>query len=253
VDYLKWRDDASPLVWLYGIRELVSALNTLSQLLILCSGLWENNFVVRQRHFLLDNRSYLTSCLLSSTVIEDVDRHKPTKAAVAYFYFDFRDSAKQAYGHALRSLLEQLCSRSNDAFRVLDQLYNEHGAGRQPPANKSLVKALRKIVAALPRTYIILDALDECPNRDELLEFLKEAVEWKVDDFHVLVTSRHMKDIEEALDTASARRVCLQSQLVNSDIETYIRSRLRDDKALAWPPSVQREIEHRLTEGACGM
>ncbi len=136
---------------------------------------------------------------------------------------------------------------------MLDQLYNEHGAGRQPPANKSLVKALRKVVAALPRTYIILDALDECPERDELLEFLKEAVEWKLVGLHVLVTSRPMKDIEVALDTVSARRVCLQSQLVNLDIETYIRSRLRDDKALAWPPSVQREIEHRLTEGACGM
>ncbi len=30
VDYLKWRDDASPLVWLYGIRELVHTLNILS-------------------------------------------------------------------------------------------------------------------------------------------------------------------------------------------------------------------------------
>ncbi len=136
---------------------------------------------------------------------------------------------------------------------MFDQFYNDHGAGRQPPANKSLVKALRNIFAALPRTYIILDALDECPERDELLEFLKVAVGWKFDDLHVLVTSRPLKDIEEALDSTSARRVCLQSQLVNPDIETYVRTRLRDDKALEWPPSVHRDIEHRLTEGACGM
>jgi hypothetical protein len=136
---------------------------------------------------------------------------------------------------------------------VLDELYIQHGSGRQTPTNQSLVKALQKIVEALPRTYIILDALDECRERDELLEFPKEAAGWKLDNLHILVTSRPLKDIEEALDTVGARRVCLQSQLVDQDIETYVRSRLRIEKALKWPPSVQGEIEHQLTKGACGM
>ncbi len=136
---------------------------------------------------------------------------------------------------------------------MLDELYIQHGSGRQTPTNQSLVKALQKIVEALPRTYIILDALDECRERDELLEFPKEAAGWKLDNLHILVTSRPLKDIEEALDTVGARRVCLQSQLVDQDIETYVRSRLRIEKALKWPPSVQGEIEHQLTKGACGM
>ncbi len=71
-DYLTWRDGAGHLVWLNGIRGLVPFVNILCQLLTLCSGLWENNFVVRQIHFLLDSRSYLTRWCLSSTVIEDV-------------------------------------------------------------------------------------------------------------------------------------------------------------------------------------
>jgi hypothetical protein len=150
-------------------------------------------------------------------------------------------------------LLEQLCSQSDDAFPVLDELYNQHGGGGQTPSNKSLLKALRTIVAAFPRTYIILDALDECPERDELLEYLQEAAGWKLDKLRLLVTSRPLKDIEEALDTVGARRICLQSQLVNPDIEAYVRWRLHVDKRLNFPPSVQREIEHRLTEGAGGM
>jgi hypothetical protein len=136
---------------------------------------------------------------------------------------------------------------------VLDELYDQHGSGRHTPSNTSLVKALLTIVAALPRTYIILDALDECPERDELLEFPKEGAEWKLENLQLLVTSRPLKDIEEALDSVNAQRVCLQSQLVNPDIEAYVRSRLLVDKALNFPPSVQREIEHRITEGACGM
>jgi hypothetical protein len=88
---------------------------------------------------------------------------------------------------------------------------------------------LWNIVAALQCIYIILDALDKCPEQDGLLQFPKEATDWKLENFQLFVTSRSLKDIEEALDTTSARRTCLQNQLVDSDIEAYVRSRLRDD------------------------
>jgi hypothetical protein len=148
--------------------------------------------------------------------------------------------------------MQQLCSQSTSALSILDELY-QHGAGRPTPNNKELVKALRKIVEALPHTYIILDALDECPERDELLGFLQEIAEWKLDQLHVLVTSRLLTDIEEALDFVGARRVALQSHVVDLDIETYVRTRLRVDKALKWPSIVQGEIETCLTKKAGGM
>jgi hypothetical protein len=116
-----------------------------------------------------------------------------------------------------------------------------------------MVKALRKIVETLLHTYIILDALDECPERDELLDLLKEVAEWKLDQLHVLVTSRQLPEINEVLDFAAARRVALQSQLVDPVIETYVRARLRTDKALKWPSDVQGNIEKCLTKGAGGM
>ncbi len=136
---------------------------------------------------------------------------------------------------------------------MLDELYNQHGAGRQPPNDEELGKALRKIVEAIPRSYIVLDALDECHERDKLLDFLKVMAAWKLDMLHVLVTGRQLADIDEALDGIGARRVALQSHDVDPDIETYVRTRLRVDTALKWPPSVQDEIEKRLTEGSDGM
>jgi hypothetical protein len=150
-------------------------------------------------------------------------------------------------------LLEQLCSQSDDAFLVLDELYNHHGSGRQTPNNKEMVKALRRIVEAIPHTYIILDALDECPELDELLEFLNEVAEWKLDGLHTLVTSRQLSAIDEALDMVGTQRVALQSKFVDPDIETYVRTRLRVDRRLKWPSNVQDEIEKCLTKGAGGM
>jgi hypothetical protein len=146
-----------------------------------------------------------------------------------------------------------MCSQSAGAFRVLDELYSQHGAGRRTLNNKEMGKALRKIVEAIPHTYIILNALDECPERDELLDFLREMAGWKLDQLHILVLSRPLTDIDEAMDSVAARRVALQSQLVDPDIETYVRTRLRVDKAFKWPSNVQGEIEKCLTKEAGGM
>ena len=38
-------------------------------------------------------------------------------------------------------------------------------------------------------TYILLDALDECTDREDLLEFIEALMDWNVKGLHVLATS----------------------------------------------------------------
>ncbi len=147
----------------------------------------------------------------------------------------------------------QLCSQSTVAFRELEELYKHHDKGRQAPSSREMDKALLRVLTALPQAYVILDALDECPEREELLDFLRAVAERKSDQLHLLVTSRPLPDIEEALDCVDARRIALRNDLVDHDIKTYVRARILADKALQWPSDVQDEIEKRLTEGAAGM
>ncbi len=179
-------------------------------------------------------------------------RHRRNGAPVAYFYFDFRDSEKQTYEQALRSLLVQLCSRSSVALRVLQELHRRHEREQRTPTSEELAMSLKEVLGALPQTFIVLDALDECPERGELLNFLKTVAGQKVDN-NIIVTSRGLADVTEAMDYVGARRVVLQRELVDRDIEAYVRTRLRVDKALKWPLNVQREIEQCLTQGAQGM
>lgn len=113
-------------------------------------------------------------------------------------------------------------------------------------------------MTSLGDTYVILDALDECADRDELLTDLEEVTSWGDANLHVLTTSRREKDIEEALTPLSDRqnRIAIQSALVNADICTYIHDRLQVDRKLRrWQkhPNVQREIEDKLTRKADGM
>jgi hypothetical protein len=116
-----------------------------------------------------------------------------------------------------------------------------------------MVNALSRVVNVLPHAYLIFDPLDECPEREEVLDFLMTVSEWKVDKLKALVTSRPLSDIEEALDFVGARRIPLQSHLVDGDIKTYVSSRIVADKQLQQHSNVKDEIEKRLIEGAAGM
>ncbi len=147
----------------------------------------------------------------------------------------------------------QVCLQSAAAFTMVEELHNHHNKGQWAPNSQEMEKALGQAVKVLPHTYPIFDALDECPERKKVLDFLKVLSKWKVDKLKVLVTSRPLSDIKEALDFVGAWRIPLQSHLVDGDINTYVRSQVLADKRLRQHLAVQDDIEKRLTVGAAGM
>lgn len=74
---------------------------------------------------------------------------------------------------------------------------------------------------------------------------------------HLLVTSRREPDIESTLEDIvnDQSRICLQSALVDKDIQRYVQDRLATDKLLQkWrKDDVRQEIEAVLKDGAKGM
>jgi hypothetical protein len=103
---------------------------------------------------------------------------------MGYYYFDFRETRKQDVRGLLASLIAQLCAKSDSCHDILSELYSKNDAGSQQPNNHSLTECLKKMIQ-LPRQpmiYIIVDALDECPNsgilntaREKVLELLRSS------------------------------------------------------------------------------
>ncbi|PVH67502.1 ankyrin, partial [Cadophora sp. DSE1049] len=103
-------------------------------------------------------------------------------------------------------------------------------------------------------TFIVLDALDECKEKEELLLLLESLTSWGAGNLHILATSRRERDIEEALESLTTSEICLQSALVDNDIRTHLSERLQNDPKLKrWPANVRGEIKDTLMEGAQGM
>jgi hypothetical protein len=135
-------------------------------------------------------------------------------ASIAYFYFDFRDIDKQKLSSLLPSLLIQLSARSDPCCDILSRLYFLHDRGVRKPSDRVMIDCLKEMLAlkAQGPTYIIMDAIDECPimstipsPREEVLELVDELVGLHLPNVHLCVTSRPEYDIQAVLKHLTAR------------------------------------------------
>lgn len=107
-------------------------------------------------------------------------------------------------------------------------------------------------------TFIIIDALDECPThggeRATLLEFLRSLASSQHANLHVLVTSRKESDIEvKLMDSVTLPPLSFQED-TDIDIRTHVRAQLASDISMSkWPEPTKLEVEEVLTTKAKGM
>src|SRR5579863_5231299 len=142
-------------------------------------------------------------------------------ASLAFFYCDRKDHQKNDRLPLLSSLLAQLCDQSDAYCDALSKLYAEHDSGFQDPSDDALTQCLMSMLA-LPEqspVYIVIDALDECPNtedmpspRDKVLGLVKELVELQVPNLRICVTSGPEADIRPVLDPFPFRFISLHDE-----------------------------------------
>ena len=183
---------------------------------------------------------------------------------MAYFYFDFRDVDKQKLSNLLPSLLIQLSSRSEPYCDILSRLYSSHDRGIRKPSDRAMVECLKEMLTleAQAPTYIIMDALDECPitstipsPREEVLDFVDELVGLHLPNVHICVTSRPEHDIQAVFNHLTQRAVSLHDESgQQQDIINYVTSFVQSDrKVRRWRQEDKDLVIKILSEKADGM
>jgi hypothetical protein len=137
---------------------------------------------------------------------------------------------------------------------ALNDLFARSQDGQRQPSTDSLTLTLQHMLRVFHQAFIIIDALDECKEREELLGLIENIVNWKLDNLHLLATSRRERDIEETLGPLTTGQIRIESALINTDIHAYICERIQKDGNLKRrPANIQLEIEKTLMDGAHGM
>ncbi|KAJ7608285.1 ankyrin repeat-containing domain protein [Mycena polygramma] len=126
---------------------------------------------------------------------------------IGYFYFDFRDEKKQLPENMLRSIIMQLSEQSPNPYSVLNEQFKSCHGQVFPPYG-DLLAMLDTILSQFTGAYIVLDALDECSEHDQLVQFISTLRGWDK-PVHLLVAI-----------------VVLEPEATHADILQFVNSEL---------------------------
>ena len=185
---------------------------------------------------------------------------------MAFFFFDFKDTAKQDARALLSSVIVQLSRRSPSFYNILFNFYSVHEKGSQQPSIGALTKCLEDMIKAsgdVPM-YLVLDAVDECPNtngipspRCQVLDLVEKVVKQGHPRLHLCITSRPEVDIRTSLEplTSTSNRICLHDQIgQKEDIVKFVRGVVYSDKNMRrWLDEDKQLVIEMLSERANGM
>ena len=203
----------------------------------------------------------------SSAIIQDIQiLCKTGVGSIAYFYFDFRDLEKQNIRNLLPSLLVQLSTQSSAWCDIFHCLYLEHEKGTQKPTEAALTQCLMDMLSIpnQPSIYIILDALDECPNsygipspREQVLTLVTKLMDLRLPHLHVCITSRPEFDIRATLERLTLHSVSLHDESGQmGDIIDYVKSVVYSDAETMmkrWREEDKKMVVETISEKADGM
>ena len=113
-----------------------------------------------------------------------------------------------------------------------------------------------------PVIYLIVDALDECPNtfgvvtpRERVIDLIEDLVDVDLENLRICVTSRPEADILDALQPLASHTVSLHDEDgQKQDIINYITSVVQSDRKMRkWRAQDKQLVIDTLSQRADGM
>ncbi|KAG4441669.1 hypothetical protein IFR05_002876 [Cadophora sp. M221] len=202
--------------------------------------------------------------VLSSSVINHLkETHgDDPQTALAYFYFSFNDEKKQNTAGMLESIIKQICCYRPDTPPSLKALEDLKARGHRPDL-VTLQKSFSETVQGFSRVFVIVDALDECPDMDGernlLLKCLNGIHQKTPKNLHLFLTSRREKDIEasyRAIESTSEKwdiNLSAYKPAIDHDIGLLIDRTLSSTSYNTWPQELKDEARMELIEKSDGM
>jgi hypothetical protein len=179
------------------------------------------------------------------------------QVGLAYFYCDYRETPKQQPLRVLSTILNMLSIQNRQILHEIQAFFQEQHKLNPvyvPEFDELLNNFGTFIRNYLKNIIIVVDALDECIDRDCTAYALKHIFQ-NYANVKVFVTSRNEIDIARSFD--GLPRVSIEQEDVAPDIENYIKAeltaRIKGKKLKLRDATLAEMITQRLVEGAKGM
>ncbi|CAD0098231.1 unnamed protein product [Aureobasidium mustum] len=191
--------------------------------------------------------------VMTSMVIDDLQRKFQGRSdiGIAYIYCNFEQHDEQRTDRLLAGLLKQLVQRIPVTPQCVEDLYHDSKEHKQNgPLAQELVNPIVTAISSFKKTFIILDALDECQSSSNSM-LLKALF-----DIHhqtaanIFVTSRRVSHIERAFVDC----VSIDIRARPEDLTEYIDARLEELQEFVQDrPDLQNSVRDTIINAADGV
>jgi hypothetical protein len=170
---------------------------------------------------------------------------------LAYAFCDYKAERDQTIAQLLGAILQQLVQNNLRLADPLLILYDNHIEKKTFPNIGEILSAIKEVMDEHTAVYIVVDALDECPQTDrkrrQLLESLLN-LSASSGVLNLLVTSRFVPEIVEKFKGSET----LEVKASEGDIRKYIRSHFDDFRARI-DDNTRTKIEDAVVKTTDGM
>ncbi|KAK8039522.1 1-pyrroline-5-carboxylate dehydrogenase [Apiospora rasikravindrae] len=140
----------------------------------------------------------------------------PRPRGLFNFSFDSSDRQTQSLRAFLESLAVDLVYLNTDEHVTIDSLFNPNGQGHATPSLEELFHRIAVEASYNAVIYLVIDALDECPERERQVffdQFLQRMLHAKI---KMLIISRNIPDIERAIQGINTNDIGMQDPVVDA-------------------------------------
>jgi Cdc6-like AAA superfamily ATPase len=225
-------------------------------------------------HWLLDSDDYLNwineparaifcpgipgagKTVLTSVVINDLESRfcNDDTTMVAYVYFDFKRNDEQSFENIISSLLKQFARGQTSVHPSVVPLYNRHTQKHTRPTAEEIYKILLLVATSYTRSFLVIDALDECQAldgcRNRLLDALFDLQ--ATARSNIFTTSRKLPEITSL--ECIKESVSIEIRASDNDIRTSLSRQMSQTTGfLATQTSLQNDITNTIIHNVDGM
>ena len=181
-----------------------------------------------------------------------VNTHVSDNVRIAYVYCDYKDQVIQTASNLIACLARQLVGWPKRLPRQLERLYQDLEPQRRRPSLEELRGLLIALCNERRRTFVVIDAIDECEAMQQRRHFLPLLKSLPQGSTRLFVTSRPSnEDICHTFATAPQ----IQIAAPESEIQRFVAEKMeeRNDFLDRVTPVLRDEIISTVSAQASGM
>jgi hypothetical protein len=179
-------------------------------------------------------------------------RARSEDIGVAYLFCNYKAQLEQNSTVFLAAILKQLIQSRPDVAAPVTRIHENHEKQRSRPSHDEIFGALQSVCSVYTTVYLVVDALDECTNRDgtrtRLIDKLRELQAKK--DIRIIFTSRFIPEVTEEFQSEPI----LEVRASDHDVRRYVAGQLpRLPRCVQRESGLANDIQEKIAKAVDGM